>query len=179
MCRGFGQWCLRKSACLRRPELKNNPEHFSHDPCTLHALCGPPVLDNDLKELAGQQERGLHQLHAATATPATTPPAPAPLRQASPAFATVLAVVSGSPAAAGGLAVGDEVRRFGPVVAAEGSGDAAAALRALAAALPSLAGRRVEVMVDRPGSGSVTLLVTPGTWDGKGLLGATLQPLLP
>lgn len=143
--------------------------------------CGPShttVLSNDIKELDARQEEQLHALHAAiragdagrsglTEGGVTLEP------KAVLSFAAVAAVTPGSPAALGGLQSGDELVRFGPICASnDGS------LQALAAALPSMTGRAVAVVVRRASQKEeIVLHVSPGPWEGKGLLGATLQPL--
>ena len=95
-------------------------------------------------------------------------------------------VRGGSPAAAAGLELGDQVCRFAGVVAgasggAQGGASGAAAtpgdeLQRVAAALRAREGAAVEVVVLRQGRRE-ELAVTPRRWAGDGLLGARLRPI--
>lgn len=99
------------------------------------------ALTNDQKALTSQMEQLLHALHAqsrqpgapatppaaAPAAPSASPPGPAAQQQQQPPlqaaqqqlrpFAVVDEVSHGSPASSAGIHLGDQLCRFGPVVA--------------------------------------------------------------
>lgn len=90
-------------------------------------------------------------------------------------FALVDEVSDASPASAAGIAVGDQMCKFGEVTW-PGSGPAAAVLPQVAAALQANKGRQVEAVVLRQGR-VVQLQLVPREWPGRGLLGCHLRPL--
>jgi len=87
------------------------------------------------------------------------------------AFAEVDRVDAGSPAAVGGLEVGDKLVEFGSV-----SVDNFVSMKTVAAVLQHSVNKNVRVLVERGGM-QIWLLVTPGKWSGPGLLGCNIKPL--
>lgn len=156
---------------------------------------GCPVLNNDFRALTLEMEAALAELHAQTrqagaparvaassqgpavpagmvlAPPISVPVTDPPLRVATITYAFAVAeqVAPGSPAAQGGLQVGDRLLAFAHV-GAEGG------LAAVSSALPSLENREVTVVVQR-GEDRVTLIITPQQWPGRGLLGVYWLPV--
>lgn len=153
---------------------------------------------NDHKALTRQMERLLHQLHALSnqpggGTPAAAaaaagelarPPVPAAAAPpqgsaaaaqhpaaALPPFAVVDELSQGSPAAAAGLQLWDQMLSFAGVTKQTPD-----TLQAVAAALQANQGRPVETVVLRQGAPAV-LQLTPQPWGGRGLLGCHLRPL--
>jgi len=86
-------------------------------------------------------------------------------------FAMVDEINESSPAAEGGLQLGDQVLKFGNV---EGGDNL---LQRLAAEAQSNQGQAVSVQVMRQGA-KVVLSVTPRIWQGRGLLGYILILLI-
>lgn len=86
-------------------------------------------------------------------------------------FAMVDEITESSPAAEDGLQLGDQVVKFGNV---EGGDNL---LQRLAAEAQSNQGQAVSVGVIRQGA-KVGLSVTPRIWQGRGLLGYILIPLI-
>jgi len=81
-------------------------------------------------------------------------------------------VAEGSPAAAAGVQLGDQLCCFGDVaVSIEGD-----ELQRVARALQQHEGAAVEVVFLRQGQ-PVTMQLTPRQWAGRGLLGCHLRPL--
>eukprot|EP00898_Chlorokybus_atmophyticus_P007800 jgi/Chlat1/8020/Chrsp7S07781 len=151
------------------------------------------ALHTDHKELTARIEKLMYDVMSKTAnssfrpTPSAAPvratplpaaqqsiPLPTPsITAAAPLprpFAVIDEVAEGSPAAEGGIQVGDQLARFGLVDAASSSGQAMLGL--VANELQSRANQPVEVMVIRRGR-RADLSVTPHTWSGRGLLGVT------
>lgn len=85
-------------------------------------------------------------------------------------FALVDRVDPGSPAAYGGLEVGDELIEFGSVMSENFS-----SLQTIASAMQHSKGRPLRCVVKRKGR-TVNLNVTPNTWSGTGLLGCNIKP---
>lgn len=154
---------------------------------------------NDHKALTKQIEQLLHQLHALSNQPGSSVAAAAPAgagaagggpsQQAAPAapatqqsgvqhpaaavppFAVVDELSDGSPAAAAGLQLWDQMLSFAGVTKQTPN-----TLQAVAAALQANEGRPVETVVLRQG-GAAVLQLTPQPWGGRGLLGCHLRPL--
>lgn len=153
---------------------------------------------NDHKALTRQMEQLLHQLHALSNQPGSgassaaaadagepaRPPAPAAAAPpqgsaaatqhpaaALPPFAVVDELSQGSPAAAAGLQLWDQMLSFAGVTKQTPD-----TLQAVAAALQANQGRPVETVVLRQGAPAV-LQLTPQPWGGRGLLGCHLRPL--
>jgi membrane-associated protease RseP (regulator of RpoE activity) len=95
------------------------------------------------------------------ANPPPNPPTEPPLRP----FAVVDEVTPGSPGEVDGLRLGDQLLRFGGVLA-----ESPNMLQGVAAELQGGVGRAVEVEVLRRGE-KLALGVTPRSWSGRGLLG--------
>jgi 26S proteasome non-ATPase regulatory subunit 9 len=90
-------------------------------------------------------------------------------RSAAPrAIAIVDELTAGSPAALGGMLVGDVLVSFGEVSAGE--------LSQVAAVLQANENRPVAVVVQRQGV-LRELSVTPRAWEGRGLLGCHMRAL--
>lgn len=104
---------------------------------------------------------------AAAATRAAATAAPVSLRP----YAVVDEVAEGSPAAAAGIQLGDQLCRFGAAVA--GGGDE---LQRVAQELAAHEGQPVQTVFLRAGQ-QVELTLTPQRWSGRGLLGCHLRPL--
>ncbi|GFS10136.1 26S proteasome non-ATPase regulatory subunit 9-like [Elysia marginata] len=85
-------------------------------------------------------------------------------------FALVDRVDPGSPAAYGGLEVGDELLEFGSVMS-----ENFVNLQTLASVMQHSKGRPLRCVVIRKGR-KVNLNVTPNTWSGPGLLGCNIKP---
>ncbi|KAI7839709.1 hypothetical protein COHA_006514 [Chlorella ohadii] len=152
---------------------------------------------NDHKALTRQMEQLLHQLHAlsnqpggstaggaaagagepARAAAAALPAAAAQQTNVQhpaadlPPFAVVDELSQGSPAAAAGLQLWDQMLSFAGVTKQTPN-----TLQAVAAALQANEGRPVETVVLRQGAPAV-LQLTPQPWGGRGLLGCHLRPL--
>ncbi|GFO30004.1 POU domain protein [Plakobranchus ocellatus] len=86
-------------------------------------------------------------------------------------FALVDRVDPGSPAAYGGLEVGDQLLEFGSVMS-----ENFVNLQTLASIMQHSKGRPVRCVVMRGGR-QVPLNVTPNTWSGPGLLGCNIKPM--
>lgn len=170
---------------------------LAHVPPWMPAV--PAALTNDHKALTRQMEVLLHQLHALSSLPGAAAPQPAAAVAARPPppvasgqhmangsgspiahqaghslhqpFAVVDEVTSGSPAAAAGLQLGDQMCSFAGVTQ-----QTAGTLQAVAAALQGNEGRAVEALVLRHGA-PLALQLTPQRWGGRGLLGCHLRPL--
>ncbi len=130
----------------------------------------------------GADAGGPAPMDAAPAPPPAPPPAPAPPPPPPPpsvAFALIDEVSPVSPAEAAGMQVGDALLSLDSVRVASGAlaDGAAAAMRALAPAVAAAEGRPVAVWVLRGGS-RVALTLTPRRWEGRGLLGCHLRPLV-
>ncbi|KAH9514894.1 26S proteasome non-ATPase regulatory subunit 9 [Bulinus truncatus] len=86
-------------------------------------------------------------------------------------FALVDRVDSGSPAADGGLLVGDQLVEFGSVTS-----ENFVNLQTVAAVLQHSKNKPLRVVVVRNGR-VISLNVTPSSWSGPGLLGCNIKPL--
>ncbi|KAF6259949.1 hypothetical protein COO60DRAFT_1294635 [Scenedesmus sp. NREL 46B-D3] len=86
-------------------------------------------------------------------------------------FAVVDEVAEGSPAAAAGIQLGDQLCRFGAAVAGSGS-----ELQQVAQELQGHEDQEVPVVFLRAGQ-AVQMQLTPRKWAGRGLLGCHLRPL--
>jgi 26S proteasome non-ATPase regulatory subunit 9 len=129
-------------------------------------------------------ERRLRMAEIGEAAPEASrlaPPAPAPraapTARPDPAdpvepFAAVQSVAPSSPAAAAGLRAGDLILNFGPAHANNHTG-----LRRIAAVVAAAhaASGGVEVRVMR-GRAVVEVVVWPGEWGGRGVLGGHVVP---
>ncbi|RUS74179.1 hypothetical protein EGW08_018068 [Elysia chlorotica] len=85
-------------------------------------------------------------------------------------FAVVDRVDPGSPAAYGGLEIGDQLIEFGSVMSENFDG-----LQMLASVMQHSKGRPLRCVVLRNGR-KAALNVTPNTWSGPGLLGCNIKP---
>eukprot|EP00160_Parvularia_atlantis_P020612 Unigene861_Nuclearia_a/m.2770 Unigene861_Nuclearia_a/g.2770 ORF Unigene861_Nuclearia_a/g.2770 Unigene861_Nuclearia_a/m.2770 type:complete len:203 (-) Unigene861_Nuclearia_a:21-629(-) len=86
-------------------------------------------------------------------------------------FARIEDVSAGSPADRAGLKKGDLVVRFGHVDAGNHR-----ELKALAELTAASEGTELLVVVQRAGAGNVDIMLTPGKWAGRGLLGCHVVP---
>ncbi|KAK7520647.1 26S proteasome non-ATPase-like protein regulatory subunit 9 [Phyllosticta citriasiana] len=140
-------------------------------------------LQNDLKELMGKIEIGLHAHHAAlreaaaaqgaAGTSASTRADQDAAFQAP--FAKVNSVVPESPADAAGLKAGDKIVKFGNVNWMNHE-----KLSKVAEAVSQSEGRPLTLQVSREGASPelMSLQLTPRrNWGGRGLLGCHLLPL--
>jgi len=89
-------------------------------------------------------------------------------------YAIVQDVAPDSPAHKAGLVKGDLLIRYGHVDAANHRN-----LQALAELTAASEDKTIMVVVERLGSGRVDLLLTPGKWNGRGLLGCLVLPYKP
>uniref|UniRef100_A0A7S4UIG9 Nas2 N-terminal domain-containing protein n=1 Tax=Alexandrium monilatum TaxID=311494 RepID=A0A7S4UIG9_9DINO len=93
-----------------------------------------------------------------------------------PPFAWIDEVSDGSPAQDAGLAIGDQVCRFGHVDREE-SGDLNACFAAVARLVPQSVGTPIEVVVMRgKPPAKMVLQLIPRQWAGRGLLGCHMAP---
>lgn len=141
-------------------------------------------LHNDHKALMAKLQEVLESVHAATASdpraaapaaasrpPAVSAPIPVIVDYGEP-IVLASAVSAGSPAAVGGLLSGDAILAFGSATSLNGS-----TMTTISDVVRRSVGTPIPVVVRRPGvDGNVSLTVTPGTWDGRGLLGVHLLP---
>eukprot|EP00741_Cyanophora_paradoxa_P005235 tig00000865_g5075.t1 len=147
------------------------------------------MMHTDHKIISKKLEAGMVELHARTKNAPLQPSGSAsgslegPSSSSGPAgsaqtmqptpslqsFARIDQVFPNSPGAEAGFAVGDTVFRFGDV---ERSGGLAAVARLVG----ERAGQPIEVLVSRSGM-EQRVVVTPHTWEGRGLLGIHLVPL--
>mmetsp|Transcript_50506 Transcript_50506/g.114702 ORF Transcript_50506/g.114702 Transcript_50506/m.114702 type:complete len:258 (+) Transcript_50506:64-837(+) len=161
-------------------------------------------LRTDHKGLMTAIEAALHELHAAQAseTPPSQPARAAPEEAENGAnggangtahlapFCLANDVLPGSPAYLGGLRSGDRIQRFGNVDATNHRN-----LQGLADVVRHSIGRPISVETQRHGPASAStsastwasnatgalrlvLEVTPGAWEGRGVLGCHFLPLL-
>lgn len=86
-------------------------------------------------------------------------------------FAVVDEVADGSPAAAAGIQLGDQLCRFGAAVAGSGN-----ELQQVAQELQAHEDKAVQVVFLRAGQ-AVQMQLVPQKWAGRGLLGCHLRPL--
>uniref|UniRef100_A0A383VU54 Nas2 N-terminal domain-containing protein n=1 Tax=Tetradesmus obliquus TaxID=3088 RepID=A0A383VU54_TETOB len=86
-------------------------------------------------------------------------------------FAVVDEVADGSPAAAAGIQLGDQLCRFGAAMAGSGS-----ELQQVAQELQAHENKAVQVVFLRAGQ-AVQMQLVPQKWAGRGLLGCHLRPL--
>ncbi|KAG0138049.1 hypothetical protein HOY82DRAFT_534995 [Tuber indicum] len=156
-------------------------------------------LRNDYKALTAEIERGLHGLHALSAS---LPDAPVPTASGGGGgggsgsgsgvaegiieapFARVNTVEPAGPAGVAGVRVGDLVKRFGGVGALDGTsgGGGQDALGRVSGEVKKFEGRVLKVLVSRRDNDgvweSVNLEITPRAgWGGRGLLGCHLLPV--
>ncbi|CAZ80043.1 unnamed protein product [Tuber melanosporum] len=135
-------------------------------------------LRNDYKALTAEIERGLHGLHALSAS---LPDAPGIIEAP---FARVNTVEPAGPAGVAGVRVGDLVKRFGCVGALDGTsgGGGQDALGRVSGEVKKFEGRVLKVLVSRRDNDgvwqNVNLEITPRAgWGGRGLLGCHLLPV--
>ncbi|XP_077985794.1 26S proteasome non-ATPase regulatory subunit 9-like [Glandiceps talaboti] len=129
-------------------------------------------LQNDHKDIMKDIEQGLHLLHSQEKT-SNHKPSEQPMETDSALprpFAKIETVTPGSPAASGGLLVGDTVVKFGSVTT-----DNFQTLLNIAEVVKHGQGRPLSVLVIRNGE-LVHLGITPQTWSGRGLLGCNIVP---
>ena len=136
----------------------------------LHALSNQPggSTAGGAAAAAGEPARAAVGALPAAAAQQTNVQHPA---AALPPFAVVDEVSQGSPAAAAGLQLWDQMLSFAGVTKQTPN-----TLQAVAAALQANEGRPVETVVLRQGAPAV-LQLTPQPWGGRGLLGCHLRPL--
>ncbi|PUU75561.1 hypothetical protein B9Z19DRAFT_1053738 [Tuber borchii] len=137
-------------------------------------------LRNDYKALTAEIERGLHELHALSAS---LPTGVAEGIIEAP-FARVNTVEPAGPAGIAGVRVGDLVKRFGNVGALDGASGAGGgdALARVSGEVKRFEGRVLKVLVSRRDNDgvwqNVNLEITPrADWGGRGLLGCHLLPV--
>ncbi|WIA41924.1 hypothetical protein OEZ86_009237 [Tetradesmus obliquus] len=114
-----------------------------------------------------QQDTKMPQASETPAAAAAAAAADAALRP----FAVVDEVADGSPAAAAGIQLGDQLCRFGAAVAGSGN-----ELQQVAQELQAHEDKAVQVVFLRAGQ-AVQMQLVPQKWAGRGLLGCHLRPL--
>lgn len=132
-------------------------------------------LQNDLKSLMDEIEKGLHEIHAKARTKKEQPDHLTEkhtevLLEQKP-FLLVDAVTDGSPAAKAGLKVNDLVTRFGSVNISNFSG-----LQMIGSLVQNSKSKELIVNIKRGEAEKVVKLV-PDTWEGRGLLGCNVVPI--
>merc|ERR1712093_157417 len=129
-------------------------------------------LRNDIKALSDQIKS---LLEVALARPPESSQATASTSaeegQAPEPFAIVNGVAPGSPASSAGLLRGDKLLRFGSVNSSNHQG-----LRAVATEVSKNENRTVTISVLRE-EATVSLVLVPKTWSGRGLLGCHIFPV--
>ncbi|KAH7947829.1 26S proteasome non-ATPase regulatory subunit 9 [Rhipicephalus sanguineus] len=138
-------------------------------------------LLNDHKAIMKDIEKSLHNYHAQMSRnaaengggPATSSAHHENIAAAAPAqpFAVIGKVENGSPADVAGLHAGDKIVKFGSV----NSGNFKD-VTDIASVVQHSVGRPVNVLVKR-NADSVSLVLTPKQWHGKGLLGCMVLPM--
>uniref|UniRef100_G3MSE1 26S proteasome non-ATPase regulatory subunit 9 n=1 Tax=Amblyomma maculatum TaxID=34609 RepID=G3MSE1_AMBMU len=151
-----------------------------------HARHSIICLLNDHKAVMKDIERSLHAYHAQVsrngAATATNTQAAETLdlqqlrgahgRASSPMpFAEVRNVENGSPAQEAGLSAGDKIIKFGSVNAGNFTD-----VSAIATVVQHSVGRPVNVLVKRNAE-TLSLVLTPKQWHGRGLLGCMILPV--
>ncbi|RPA97539.1 hypothetical protein L873DRAFT_1828961 [Choiromyces venosus 120613-1] len=155
------------------------------------------LLRNDYKALTNEIEKGLHGLHALSASLPDPPPPVATAASSGSGgggsgvaegiieapFARVNSVEPVGPASVAGVRVGDLVKRFGSVGAlgSAGSGGEGVLVR-VAEEVKKFEGRVLKVLISRRDPDGVwknlTLDLAPRSgWGGRGLLGCHLLPV--
>ncbi|GMH45623.1 hypothetical protein BSKO_13580 [Bryopsis sp. KO-2023] len=141
------------------------------------------VLTNDHKSLSEKIEKLLHSIHqqardegtvSANRDNETQPSTPSIAEDRLPPFAVVDSVSQNSPAVAAGIEVGDQLCRFGSIIAT-GAQDSKTLSR-LAQSLKDNEGKEVVTIFMRRGVPQQMTLV-PKKWGGPGLIGCHLRPL--
>lgn len=138
-------------------------------------------LLNDHKAIMKDIEKSLHNYHAQISRNAAPENGGGPATSsaahhenaATPSlpFAVVAKVENGSPADVAGLYAGDKIVKFGSVNAGNFKD-----VTDIASVVQHSVGRPVNVVVKR-NADSVSLVLTPKQWHGKGLLGCMVLPM--
>ncbi len=151
-------------------------------------------LYTDHKELSAKIEQAIHELHAGSKDSGASSPSPATAPEASggrgasgeaatpvqqqqqqpqqPPFALVDEVLAGGPAERAGLAVGDQLLRFGTIDAASFAGN----LHQVAEHARASENAPVKLGVLRAGQ-ALDLDLVPQAWAGSGVLGCHMRVL--
>ena len=137
------------------------------------------VLNTDHKALMSEIERTLHLVHSELPSveemmaqkPAAEPARVQEFSAASKAFAIIDEILDTSPAKEAGLMNGDELLAFGRV-----SAQTSDALNAVPSVVRDNVNKRIPLTIRRGGS-VLSVMITPKSWGGRGLLGCHLTPI--
>ena len=138
------------------------------------------VINTDHKALMSEIEKVLHMVHnelpsveemRSTMKAAAVQPDRDEFTSASTAFAIIDQILDTSPAKEAGLINGDELLAFGRVTAQTSD-----ALNAVPSVVRDNVNKRIPLTVRRGGN-IVSVVITPKSWGGRGLLGCHLTPI--
>ncbi|KAK6173313.1 hypothetical protein SNE40_016788 [Patella caerulea] len=140
-----------------------------------HARHNIICLQNDHKALMKEIEETLYEIHAQAREKQNTDEpmeisVNKPVREQEP-FLIVDRLDPGSPAADGGIQVGDEIIKFGSVMKENFTG-----LPCIGTVVQHSKGKPLHITALRDGE-LVKLSVKPDKWSGKGLLGCNVLPI--